>query len=254
MGLRHKPTVAPASFMQCTLPSPGRPVPSAPQQSRSSRHKPPFGWQPLAGWQIDTPLDPNGAHKRLQQLPQPLQTVPSTSPEQLDEPVAGTPQTPRPPLAAEQVPEQQSPARLHTSPVWAQNELLSWHTPPLHSCEQHWPFASQALPLVRQVVFNARHLPSSHLPLQHSPSAAQVASSDTHVEAAHWPAKQLSEQHSVELAHASPAALHCENDELHVIVLLSHTPEQQSAPVRHTSANARQRAPLPPSPAAPDPA
>lgn len=82
-------------------------------------------------------MSPNGAHKRLQQLPQPLQTVPSTPSLQYVAPTTGVLQIPTPPLAAEQLPLQQSPSRLHTSPVCAQNELLSLHTPPLHSLEQH---------------------------------------------------------------------------------------------------------------------
>jgi hypothetical protein len=137
VGLRHRPMTAPSDFSQRTLPSPGKPVAAAPQQSLSVRHKPPLGWQPLAGWQTDTPVSPYGAHSRLQQLPQPLQTVPSTPPEQLLAPVAGSAQMPMPPLAAVQLPEQQSPARLHTSPVCEQNELASLHAPSLQSLEQH---------------------------------------------------------------------------------------------------------------------
>jgi hypothetical protein len=82
-------------------------------------------------------VSPKGAHRRLQQLPQPSQIVPSTPPSQFDAPVAGVLQMPMPPSAAEQLPLQQSPARLHTSPVCAQNELPSLHTPSLHSLEQH---------------------------------------------------------------------------------------------------------------------
>ena len=168
------PIVAPDSFSQRTLPSPGNPLPSAPQQSASSRHSPPFGWQPLAGWQIEMPLSPNGAHSRLQQLPQPLQTVPSSSPEQLDEPLGGRLQVPMPPSAAEQLPEQHSLPRLHTSPLWTQKELLNWQAPSRQSFEQHWSLLSQALPLVRHVVFSAAQLPSLHRPLQHSESTAQL--------------------------------------------------------------------------------
>jgi len=68
-------------------------------------------------------VSPKGAHSLLQQLPQPLQIVPSTWPAQFDAPVAGSPQMPSLPSTALQLPEQQSPARLHTSPVCAQNEL-----------------------------------------------------------------------------------------------------------------------------------
>lgn len=101
---------------------------------------------------------PYGAHKRLQQPPQPLQIVPSTWPEQFDAPVAGSPHVPSPPSCALQLPEQQSPARLQTSPVCEQNELLMLHTPSLHSCEQHCSLLSHALPLVRHVVLSGTHL------------------------------------------------------------------------------------------------
>jgi hypothetical protein len=84
-----------------------------------------------------------------------LHTVPSTSPEQLDGPLAAASHVPSLPSAALQLPEQQSPARLQTSPDCAQKELLSLQEPPLHSFEQHWSFWSHALPLVRQLLFNA---------------------------------------------------------------------------------------------------
>jgi hypothetical protein len=103
-------------------------------------------------------VSPYGAHRRLQQLPQPLQITPSTLPEQFDAPSTGAPHVPKPPSFALHAPEQQSPARLHTSPVCEQNELLMLHTPSLHSCEQHWSLLSHGLPLVRHVVFSGTHL------------------------------------------------------------------------------------------------
>ena len=58
MGLRQMPTVAPAAMSQTTLPSPGTPEPAAPQQSLVCRQRSPLMWQPLAGWQILTPVCP----------------------------------------------------------------------------------------------------------------------------------------------------------------------------------------------------
>jgi hypothetical protein len=106
---------------------------------------------------------------------------------------------------------------------------------------------SQALPLVRQVVFNGTHLFWSQVPLQHSPLFAQVPSSDTQVEAEQAPPTQLSEQHSVELTHASSGCVHCTADELQVIDVASHTPEQQSPPERHSCPKAEQPEAEPPS-------
>jgi hypothetical protein len=61
-----------------TLPSPGRPVPAAPQQSLDLRQRSPFTWQPLAGWQIFTPVVAEGAQRRLQQPLHASQAMPST--------------------------------------------------------------------------------------------------------------------------------------------------------------------------------
>ena len=49
MGLRQIPISCAGSLSQMTLPSPGKPVPAAPQQSLSLRHRSPLTWQPLAG-------------------------------------------------------------------------------------------------------------------------------------------------------------------------------------------------------------
>jgi hypothetical protein len=168
--------------------------------------------------------------------------VPSTWPAQFDAPVTGKPHVPSLPSPALQLPEQQSPGRLHTSPVCAQNELAIWQTPSLHSFEQHCSLLSQALPLVRQVALSATHWPSAQVPLQHSASLAHVPSSETQLEAEHSPLKQLSEQHSVEVVQASPACEHWAIEELQVFVALSQMPEQQSLPAWHSSPNATQRA------------
>ncbi len=97
--------------MQVTVPAPGRPVEQAspPQQSLSLWHRSPKTWQPDAGWQMFTPLAANGAHRREQQSPQPLHTVPSTA--QLTGELSA-PQVPAvAPEAMLQMPVQQSAAR-----------------------------------------------------------------------------------------------------------------------------------------------
>src|ERR1700751_3829955 len=94
------------------LPELGRPASmnaSDPQQSLSVTHVSPSTWQPVAGWQMSTPVGPHGAHRRLQQLPpQPpspageLQSWPSAA-EQLPPKVNG-PQVPMlAPVASVQV-------------------------------------------------------------------------------------------------------------------------------------------------------
>jgi len=57
-GFLHTPTVAPAAFTQVTgwVGPPGRP--DEPQQSLSCVQTSPTTWQPLAGWQMRTPVGP----------------------------------------------------------------------------------------------------------------------------------------------------------------------------------------------------
>jgi len=119
------------------LPSPGKPVPAAPQQSLSLRHKSPSTRQPLAGWHTFTPVAAKGAQSRLQQLLQSPQTVPSIPPEQNVEPLGGGAQIPSVPVPISQVPEQQVPLWLQTSPDWMQYDAPNWQVPPLHNVEQH---------------------------------------------------------------------------------------------------------------------
>ncbi len=76
------PIDLPGSIWQTTLPYPGRPVPSAPQQSLSLRQRSPLTLHPLAGWHTRTPVGAKGAQSRLQQPLQALHTVPSTPSEQ----------------------------------------------------------------------------------------------------------------------------------------------------------------------------
>jgi hypothetical protein len=69
IGLRQTPTLEPAAMTQVTglCDPPGSPA--EPQQSLSCVQMSPTTWQPLAGWQMSTPVGPHGAHARLQHAP-----------------------------------------------------------------------------------------------------------------------------------------------------------------------------------------
>jgi len=100
--------VTPEASSQETLTPPSvEMVGSPPQQSVSFWHRLLVSLQPLAGWQILTPLGP-GAQRRLQQLVQSPQTMPSWV--QDPAPVVGSVlQTPAAaPVAFSQYPLQQS--------------------------------------------------------------------------------------------------------------------------------------------------
>src|SRR5260221_7967897 len=104
--------------MHWPLPAPGRPLDgSPPQQSLSVKQRSPVTWQPLAGWQIGMPAGP-GAHKRLQQSPQPVQSTPSTL-VQYEGPAGGGAQVPTVfPVAIVQSAAQQSLSCAQLSPGW----------------------------------------------------------------------------------------------------------------------------------------
>ena len=95
---------------------------SEPQQSVSVMHVSPSTWQPVAGWQMSTPVGPHGAQRRLQQSPPhppsvagELQSIPSAA-EQLPVNPNG-PQVPmEAPVASVQPPVQQSLFVWHASP------------------------------------------------------------------------------------------------------------------------------------------
>ncbi len=100
---------------------------------------------------METPDGP-GAHNRLQQSPQPLQSMPSTL-SQYDGPFGGAAQVPsEAPSTIAQLPVQQSSSWPHTSPGWMQYDalslqcLLSSQRP-----EQQSAFWLHSLPLVRQL-------------------------------------------------------------------------------------------------------
>jgi hypothetical protein len=202
------PMALPCSTSQTTLPSPGNPVPSAPQQSLVFRQRSPFTWQPLAGWQTFTPVGPYGAQSRLQHPLQASQSVPSTPSLQFVAPAAGAEQMPSvAPCAMLQMPPQQSNEFAHVSPVWMQNDG-GWQVPAGQYFEQQSPAAPHALPCDLQPApgLIAAHLPLAQLPPQHSPLAVQARPSDVHGAAAHWPATQLKLAHCVFTVHGVPAA------------------------------------------------
>jgi hypothetical protein len=83
IGLRHTPTVKGGVISHVTgwPEPPGRPA--EPQQSLSFVQRSPTTWQPLAGWQMRTPVGPYGAQRRLQHAPPqagiaPMKTAPSS--------------------------------------------------------------------------------------------------------------------------------------------------------------------------------
>jgi hypothetical protein len=68
IGLRHTPR--PGMYMTHVTGLPEPPgSPAEPQQSVSCVQRSPTTWQPLAGWQMSTPVGPQGAHARLQHGP-----------------------------------------------------------------------------------------------------------------------------------------------------------------------------------------
>jgi hypothetical protein len=58
VGLRHTPSGPPPEKLHVTLPEPVPGIPAEPQQSESCAHTSPTTWQPLAGWQMSTPVGP----------------------------------------------------------------------------------------------------------------------------------------------------------------------------------------------------
>ena len=93
----------------------------------------------------------------------------------------------------------------------------------------------QALPVVRQVVFNAAHVPFAQELPQHSASDEHALPSETHAALAHFPPVQLKVQHSVGDAQLVPAGEQAAWLDAHVLVVASQSWEQQSAPVTQTS-------------------
>lgn len=232
------PTGPPDDLSQVTLPSPGSPVPAAPQQSLLSRQRSPSTWQPLAGWQTNTPVGAYGAHSRLQQSVQEPHRVPSTPSVQNVGAVGGAAQVPSVlPCAIVQVPEQHCDPAVQTSLVWTQNDEPSWQRPLEQSPEQQSAFVVHAFPAVRHAVVSGTHLFAVQVPPQHCPFDVQLPLSDTHAVPEHLPPTQFKLQHSVDTVHAAPLAEHTLVLGAHVCFVASQIREQQSFPVAQTSPN-----------------
>jgi hypothetical protein len=180
------PMALPGEISQVTLPSPGRPVPAAPQQSLVLRQRSPFTWQPLAGWQTFTPVGPYGAQSRLQHPLQASQSVPSTPALQYVAPVGGAPHLPSvAPCAMTQMPLQQEGESAQESPDWTQNDGVPQTPAVVQYLEQHSAEPPQALPADLQIALIGTHFPPEQLPPQHWPLAVQAPLSDVHCAAAH---------------------------------------------------------------------
>ena len=139
--------------------------------------------QPRPGWQTLTPVRAQGPQFLLQQLPQPLQSVPSCA--QLPVPVvARSWQIPSvAPLEIAHEPPQQSVSRAQASPGWMQNEAPSAQVPPAHRPEQQSLAPLHGFPAVLQMAFSAWQVPPEQLPLQQAPEDEQVAPSAVQVAA-----------------------------------------------------------------------
>jgi hypothetical protein len=139
IGLRHTPTpgTEPMTHVTGFFDPPGSPF--DPQQSLSCAQMSPTTWQPLAGWQMSTPVGPHGAHARLQHepphagkppsyTPVPLVPVPPQSCPSCRLQLAGPPgdDVAHVPIAAPaatvHVPVQQSTFDAHESPGCPQND------------------------------------------------------------------------------------------------------------------------------------
>jgi hypothetical protein len=131
--------------------------------------------------------------------------------------------------------EQQSVPREQRSPVWMQNDELSWQRPLEHSLEQHCESAVHVLPAVVHDVFSAAHLPEVQVPLQHSPAEVHACPSTTQAFAEHVPETQDSVQQSVDAWQLAPAAEQCTRSDAQECVAASQILEQQSDAAVHAS-------------------
>jgi hypothetical protein len=105
-----------------------------PQQSEFSRQISPVGWQPLGGWQMSTPVGPNGKQARLQHSPPQIGSSPPSyvAPPEHTSPALKHPPAPvagarlqRPSVAPScllQRPAQHSPSVVQVSPDCVQYE------------------------------------------------------------------------------------------------------------------------------------
>jgi hypothetical protein len=98
------------------------------------------------------------------------------------------------------------------------------------------------------VVLSGLHVPASHFPPQHSPSAAHAALSAMHCLFEHFPPTHENVQHSLFEVHVASGAPQFETDFPHWPVAVSQLLVQHSALVVHCAPSARQSTrPVPPS-------
>jgi hypothetical protein len=78
LPLLQRPTGLVPTFSQVTSERSPSGEPAEPQQSESAMQVSPVGLHPLGGWQISTPVGPNGKHARLQHSPPQIGSAPPT--------------------------------------------------------------------------------------------------------------------------------------------------------------------------------
>ena len=93
--------------------------------------------------------------------------------------------------------------------------------PSLQSLEQQSVLFAHGLPDVLHDALSAVHLPASHLPPQHSPSAVHAAVSAVHCFSPHLPPTHAPLQQSVFAAHASAGDLQPFTEGAHCFVVWS---------------------------------
>jgi hypothetical protein len=159
----------------------------------------PIVWQPVAGWQTNTPVGPHGAHERLQQAPPhegmaasvvmtappsviavPPQSIPSTSPQLAGPPGGASAQVPTVlPEGTLQMPAQQSAPAAQMSPPCPHHDE-GWHVPEAHRPEQHAAPLVHELPSVVHVDEIEAHVPPVQVCEQHCPSVLQASPTVAH--------------------------------------------------------------------------
>ena len=125
---------------------------------------------------------------------------------------------------------------------------------PSQVLEQHSAPDLQELPDVVQAAFNGAHTPLAQEPPQHCALLVHFWLSETQAAAAHCLFSQRRLQQSVAEAQASVAEAHVVSTDAQLLLLASHTPEQQSLPEAQRSAYALHAAAPEPAPPEPVPA
>jgi hypothetical protein len=110
-----------------------------------------------------------------------------------------------------------------------QYDDASAQRPPLHKPEQHCALPVHTLPAVVHDGFVAMgwQVPFAQLPVQHAlPCTGHATPIDRHCVAPHWPATHAPLQQSVLAVQAAAEGEHVLIDDAHVLLVVSHTPEQ----------------------------